>query len=82
MKAYDPTHKFWIVWYAFVFSAILITYFLAGIDIIYGVEAWTNILDNPISFWFNVFCILIMGIDILVQYNTGYIFRGTVIVNK
>ena len=75
-------HNYWIIWYAFVFISIMGTFFLAGIDVVFGEEAWTNILDNSITFWINIFCIFVMVIDMGIQYTTGYVFRGGVIIDK
>jgi hypothetical protein len=35
-KSFDPTNSIFIIWYAFVFLAIIITYFVTGVGIVYG----------------------------------------------
>jgi hypothetical protein len=58
------------------------TYFVTGVGIVYGKEAWLDILAHPFTFGMNAFCIVVMIGDIGVQLVTGFIFRGMVILNK
>lgn len=58
------------------------TYFLTGVGIVYGKEAWLDILAHPVTFGMNVFCIIVIIVDIGVQLVAGFIHRGMVILNK
>lgn len=76
---YDPIANWLIAWYVLVFLAIIYTYVEMGLVLTYGSVAWADIHNDPISITFHVAAILVFIGDILVQMNTGYIFRGVII---
>ena len=38
--------------------------------------------SNPISISLSAYCLVIFALDMLVQFNTGYLFRGVIITDK
>jgi hypothetical protein len=79
---YDPLANWLIIWYVFVFLAIVYIYVLMGMVLTYGEAAWTDIHRVPVSIAFNLISLLVFIGDILVQINTGYIFRGVIVTDK
>ena len=58
------------------------TYSEMGMVMTYGEVAWNDFHTNPILISINVMTILLFIGDILVQFNTGCIFRGVIIIDK
>lgn len=81
-KCYDPIGRWLLVWYFFVFLAIIYSYVEMGLILTYWEEAWVDLNSNPISISLSVYCLLVFAADMLVQFNTGYLFRGVIITDK
>ena len=71
-----------MVWYVFVFLSIILTYFLTGMGLFFGDDAWEEIHTAPGIIFINIFSIVIFFGDIFVQLNTGFLFRGMIIIDK
>jgi hypothetical protein len=53
-----------------------------GLVITYGEIAWIDELNTPFAVVFDIFSILILIADIGVQLNSGYLFRGMIILDR
>jgi fumarate reductase subunit C len=81
-ECYNPIMPRLMVWYVFVFISIIFTYFVTGIALVYGLEAWQDLTTNPLIIALNLICIVVFAADIFVQLNTGFLFRGMIILDK
>lgn len=77
-----PLTKRLLVWYFFVFMAILYSYVEMGVVLTYGDAAWTSINRSNSTMSIHLIGTIIFGIDVYVQLNTGYIFRGVIITER
>lgn len=55
---------------------------MTGMALFYGLEAWQDLTTNPFTIILNVICIVVFSADIFVQLNTGFLFRGMIILEK
>lgn len=53
-----------------------------GLILTYWEEAWVDLNSNPIAISLSAYCLLVFAADMLVQFNTGYLFRGVIITDK
>jgi len=67
-------------WYLLVLLSILYYYVEMGIMLTYGQQAWTSELQSVPMLVIDVVAIIIFVLDIVAQFNTGYISRGAIIV--
>ena len=62
--------------------AIVYTYIEVGMVLTYGSVAWADINQVIGSLIVKVMVIIVLIGDMLVQFNTGYLFRGVIITEK
>ncbi len=82
-QCYNPISKVLLVWYFFVFLAIVYSYVEMGLILTYGQAAWTSInrTSTP-TIVTHCLATAIFTIDVYVQMSTGYIYRGVIITDK
>lgn len=76
-----PTEPTMLIWYWFVFSAIMYYYIEMGLVLTYGLPVWHDELSSPLLITINVLSVLILIIDLFVCLNCGYLYRGMVIMD-
>lgn len=76
---FNPISHMILYWYLLVFLAIMYNYFEFGIVLAYE-GAWESELTTPAALVFSIFTILILCADIGMQFNTGYLKRGMIIL--
>jgi len=48
----------------------------------YGPVAWHDEKNNGGAMFLNVFFIIVYGVDIFIQFSTGYLYRGMIIMDR
>lgn len=81
-QCYYPLTKLLLIWYFFVFMAIMYSYVEMGVILTYGEAAWTGINRSHSTMGIHLMATVIFAIDVYVQLNTGYIFRGVIITER
>lgn len=76
-----PTEPSMLIWYWFVFSAIMYYYVEMGLVLTYGPQVWDDEMSSPLLITVNVLSVLILIIDLFVCLNCGYLYRGMIIMD-
>lgn len=71
-----------MIWYIFIFMAMVYTYVEMGMILTYGDVAATSFHTDPALIGINMLIILLFIGDVWVQFNTGCILRGVIITDK
>jgi hypothetical protein len=81
-RCWDPCGRWLLLWYVVVFAAIMYYFVEMGIMITYGLVAWQWELSNPFAIAADVIFIVVFVIDMLVQFKTGFFYRGVIITDR
>lgn len=82
LRTFSPTEPIMLIWYWFIFAAIMYYYVEMGLVLTYGQQVWDDEMSNPFLIAVNVIAILIFFIDIFVVLNCGYLYRGMIIMDS
>lgn len=78
---YNPLDNWLIVWYSFVFQAIIFYFTETTLILTYGTVAWQAELSTPVVLVLNIIYISVFVGDIYIQFNAGYITNSAIILN-
>lgn len=68
-----------LFWYFIVFWAILYFFLEVGILLTFGQTLWDQYKQSNDMLIANIIFLLILYIDVVVQFRTGYLSRGMII---
>ena len=71
-----------MAWFSLVFIAIMYYYIEVGIMLTYGSIAWEDELGSASAIFFDCFFIIVFILDMLFQLNSGFLYRGMIIMDK